>query len=160
MKRESVDKGALSGSIRGLREEMGLTQPEFANRVGVAIRTIARWEKDQPPHGQALIKLAQLADSRGCKDIAGSFVAALRSEKTSHYATSEPELQAWSEGLTIAFRFRLTEAARQRWRQIGEQILEAVALAARSEEEVGDQKFREFEDLRHQLEDALDQYRE
>jgi transcriptional regulator with XRE-family HTH domain len=160
MRRESVDKGALSGSIRGLREEMGLTQPEFANRVGVAIRTIARWEKDQPPHGQALIKLAQLADSRGRKDMAESFVAALRSDKTSHYAASEPELKAWSEGLTIAFRLRLTMAARKRWLQIAELIVEAVALAADSQEGVGDQKFREFVDLRQQLEDALDQYRE
>jgi transcriptional regulator with XRE-family HTH domain len=139
---------------------MGLTQPEFANRVGVAIRTIARWEKDQPPHGQALIKLAQLADSRGRKDMAESFVAALRSDKTSHYAASEPELKAWSEGLTIAFRLRLTMAARKRWLQIAELIVEAVALAADSQEGVGDQKFREFVDLRQQLEDALDQYRE
>jgi len=138
---------------------MGLTQPEFANRVGVAIRTVARWEKDQPPHGQALIKLAQLADSRGRKDIAGSFVAALRNDKTSHYATGEPELRAWSEGLAIAFRFRSTEAARQRWRQIAEQIVDAVTFAASSEAELGDQKIREFEDLRHQLEDALDQHR-
>ncbi len=162
MKQTSISKPEISDAIRRLRDEMGLTQPEFANRVRVAIRTIARWEKDQPPHGQALIKLAQLADSRGRKDIAGSFVAALRSDKTSHYASSEPELKAWSEGLAIAFRFirlRSTESARQIWRQIAGQIVEAVAIVASSEAELGDQKIREFEDLRHQLEDAFDQYR-
>jgi hypothetical protein len=51
-------------------------------------------------------------------------------------------------------------AARKRWLQIAELIVEAVALAADSQEGVGDQKFREFVDLRQQLEDALDQYRE
>ena len=31
--------------IKALREQLGMTQPEFANHVGVSARTIARWEQ-------------------------------------------------------------------------------------------------------------------
>jgi transcriptional regulator with XRE-family HTH domain len=160
MKRTSISKQEISDAIRRLRDEMELTQPEFASRLGVALRTIARWETGQPPHGEALVKLAQVADSIERKSIAECFVAALRSEKTSHYAGSEPELRAWAEGLAIAFRFRLGGSAKERWLQIAERISQAVAYAARAEEEVGDQKSREFHDLHRQLEGALEEYRE
>ena len=149
----------VSLAIKRLREEMRLTQQEFAYRLGVAIRTIARWERNQSPHGDALIKLAQLADSRELKQVADCFVAALRREETSHYASSEPELKAWSEGLEIAFRFRLKGSGQKAWLQIAERITAVVFLAAHEDEEVGDQKSQEFYYLHRQLEGALDQYR-
>jgi putative transcriptional regulator len=36
----------ISGTIRALRKQLGLTQEKFAARLGVAFPTINRWEND------------------------------------------------------------------------------------------------------------------
>jgi transcriptional regulator with XRE-family HTH domain len=157
-KRPLHRKEELSQSIKTLRENMNLTQPEFASRLGIAIRTVARWEKDQPPHGEILTRLAQIADARDLNEIAGCFVAELRTEKTGHYASTEPELKAWVEGVEIAFRLRYSKAVTEKWFQIARNVMEIVESAARGEEKAGDQKMQEFSDLHRQLGRFLDEY--
>ena len=47
--------------IDELRKELGCTQDSFAHIVGVAARTVARWEKeDISPHALAIERLARL----------------------------------------------------------------------------------------------------
>jgi transcriptional regulator with XRE-family HTH domain len=50
----------LSTKIQLLRKKLGLTQPEFADRVGVSQGTVSRWEKGAAPTHQHLTKLAEL----------------------------------------------------------------------------------------------------
>jgi len=33
-----------SAAVKKLRQKLGLTQPGFAERVGVSVRTVAHWE--------------------------------------------------------------------------------------------------------------------
>ncbi len=49
--------------IRELREELGLTQPELADRLGVHQVTISRWETDNKhPSNLAKRQLAKLKE--------------------------------------------------------------------------------------------------
>lgn len=50
----------LSTKIQLLRKKLGLTQPEFADRVGVSQGTVSRWEKGSAPTHQHLASLAEL----------------------------------------------------------------------------------------------------
>jgi len=159
-KRPLHRKQELTRSIKTLRENMNLTQQEFATLLGIAIRTVARWEKDQPPHGEILTRLAQIADARDLDEVARCFVAELRTEKTGHYASTEPELKAWVEGVETAFRLRYSKAVTEKWLQIARNVTEIVASAARGEEKAGDQKIQEYSDLHRQLERFLDKYSE
>jgi len=54
-------KGELIAAAKELRRKLGDTQPEFAMRVGVSIRTVAHWEKNRPPRGMILFKLLEVA---------------------------------------------------------------------------------------------------
>lgn len=50
----------LSTKIQLLRKKLGLTQPEFADRVGVSQGTVSRWEKGAAPSHQHLLEMAKL----------------------------------------------------------------------------------------------------
>jgi transcriptional regulator with XRE-family HTH domain len=50
----------LSTKIQLLRKRLGLTQPEFADKIGVSQGTVSRWEKGAAPTHQHLLKLADL----------------------------------------------------------------------------------------------------
>lgn len=39
------DKVRLARGIRKLREAMGITQAEFADRLGIEVITVSRWER-------------------------------------------------------------------------------------------------------------------
>ena len=152
-------KEVTSKAIRDLRQEMHLTQQEFANRLGIAIRTIARWENDQPPHGAALVKLAQLANARELASIEDCFVSALADESPNSNVSMEPELRAWAEGMETAFRHRHRLRTPGHWLRIAEGVVDAVDYAAGSAEEVGNDG-EGLRDLHRQLLGALRQYRE
>lgn len=51
----------ISEAVIRLREALGENQQQFANRLGTAITTIARYETSRPPSGQILLYLARLA---------------------------------------------------------------------------------------------------
>ena len=48
-------------AVRRLRVDLGDTQQQFANRLGLAISTVVRYEISRPPHGKALAQLERLA---------------------------------------------------------------------------------------------------
>ena len=153
----SAVRAELNEAVRNLRKALGATQQEFAYRVPTAIRTVARWENDQPPHGQALVRLAQMAQAEGLEEVAGTFVRALQLEMTSHDATSQPELKGWLDGLVIAFRYRNRLGAR--WTGLAESIIQAVNYATAAAHEVSSQEGPEFEALSHQLRNRLEMYK-
>jgi len=51
----------VSAAVFELRRALGETQEQFARRLKTTIRTIARWEGDRPPTGQALARLLAIA---------------------------------------------------------------------------------------------------
>lgn len=54
--------------IRSLREDLGLTQEQLAERVGVARTTVTLWETgDRNPSGSAILLLDQLANKAAKK---------------------------------------------------------------------------------------------
>jgi transcriptional regulator with XRE-family HTH domain len=52
----------LATKIALLRKRLGLTQPEFADRIGVSQGTVSRWEKGAAPSHQHLAELAKLSE--------------------------------------------------------------------------------------------------
>jgi len=64
---------AITGAVRELREALGETQQQFANRMRTAIRTIARWETIQRPRGKVLRDLVRIANAAKRPDIAVVF---------------------------------------------------------------------------------------
>src|SRR4051794_24064080 len=51
----------VHSAVRTLRSEVGLSQQAFANKLGLAVRTIANYEKDRVPHAVHLAALAELS---------------------------------------------------------------------------------------------------
>ena len=52
---------ALAANLRMLRKKAGLTQIELAEKVGVSIATLRRWESGETaPNGTRIIELANL----------------------------------------------------------------------------------------------------
>ncbi len=50
------------GEVRRVRRRLGLTQREFAARVGVVPNTVARWERDEATVGSTAAILIRLLD--------------------------------------------------------------------------------------------------
>jgi len=56
--------------IKELRDKLGLTQEQFAQKVGVTFSTINNWEKGtRTPHPFLFQKLLELAEEAGLKNI-------------------------------------------------------------------------------------------
>ncbi len=72
----------------------------------MALRTIARWEGERPPHGKALLQLAELAQASDLNQIANVFRAALEAELLIGGVGADPELKPWIEAVSVIFRFR------------------------------------------------------
>jgi transcriptional regulator with XRE-family HTH domain len=157
MKRTSETLHELSQAVRDLRSAIGVTQQEFASRFPTAIRTVARWENNQPPRGQALVRLAQMAAGLGHEELAGRFVQALQLEMATPNAVEQPELKGWLDGVTVAFRYRFRQYAR--WNDLAAKIIEAVDYARSAAHEVGSREGDEFEGLSHQLRSSLEKFR-
>ena len=50
----------LGKNIKKLREKLGLSQEELAQKIGMHSNTIARWERDEvDPRGTSMWKLAK-----------------------------------------------------------------------------------------------------
>lgn len=60
----------ISKLIKELRDKMGLTQEQFAQRVGVTFSMINNWEKgNRTPHPFLFHKLLDMAEDAGLKNI-------------------------------------------------------------------------------------------
>jgi transcriptional regulator with XRE-family HTH domain len=64
---------AVSLTIRKLRQALGESQQQFAHRLNMAIRTIARYETVRPPRGLALVQLQRTAEAHGLDEYAAVF---------------------------------------------------------------------------------------
>ncbi|MFB3778737.1 MAG: helix-turn-helix domain-containing protein [Bryobacteraceae bacterium] len=70
----------LITAVRKLREGLGDTQQEFADRLGLAIATVVRYEHNRTPRGKALARLEQAATASGFDQCAALFRNALVDE--------------------------------------------------------------------------------
>jgi putative transcriptional regulator len=58
---QDMTRRSTPGHVRSLREALGLSQQEFAQRAGVAGQTVSRWERGEScPRGAALVRLSAL----------------------------------------------------------------------------------------------------
>jgi transcriptional regulator with XRE-family HTH domain len=70
----------MTETVKALRIALGDTQQEFAQRLGLAISTVVRYESTRAPKGSALAKLIHLADENKLEHIVEMFKYALISE--------------------------------------------------------------------------------
>lgn len=60
----------ISNLVKELRDKLGLTQEQFARKVGVTFSTINNWERgNRTPHPFLLQRLLEMAEEAGLKDI-------------------------------------------------------------------------------------------
>jgi transcriptional regulator with XRE-family HTH domain len=70
-------KHPLLSTVRELRLALGDTQQSFAERLGLSISTVVRYELSRPPKGRALAQFARVADENGMKELSAVFQRAL-----------------------------------------------------------------------------------
>jgi transcriptional regulator with XRE-family HTH domain len=70
----------LIKATKELRERLGITQQEFAHKLGLAISSVTNYERVREPTGRSLAQLMQLADEHGHADLAKVFNKALSDE--------------------------------------------------------------------------------
>lgn len=73
----------MSGAVKALREHFGESQQAFSNRLGISLRAIANYEKDQIPSTLALDRLSEFAREAERDDLLDIFSAAYRNRRTS-----------------------------------------------------------------------------
>ena len=59
----------VAEAIKASRAEFAESQQRFSDRIGVTLRTVARYEVQKPPNGEMLGKLAALAEEVGRPDL-------------------------------------------------------------------------------------------
>jgi transcriptional regulator with XRE-family HTH domain len=79
---KTKDNNGLTATVRKLRLALELTQQEFAERLGLGIATIVRYERNRLPDARALGRLEQVAEEHGFEEFAKTFRSALAAELT------------------------------------------------------------------------------
>ncbi len=101
----------LTATVRKLRIALNDTQQAFAQRLGMAIATVVRYEHNRPPKAKALATLERVATENGLEEYAAIFRAALAADLGSATgAGSGDQYDAWSAAdrdLADAFRMAL-----------------------------------------------------
>jgi transcriptional regulator with XRE-family HTH domain len=120
---------ALVSAVRELRSELGLTQPEFAMRVGLSVRAVAYYEKDRKPSGEILGRFGNIATRHGRNDLAKLFYETLDEELRGKTTPSTPEENAWVQAILLLLRNRAAFPFAQR---VSEDLVEALESLARS----------------------------
>jgi transcriptional regulator with XRE-family HTH domain len=106
--------------VRNLRKRLGETQQQFAERMGMAISTVVRYELSRPPRGKVLLDLAKLAEESSCR----------REAKIFRYAFYR-EFEVYGDGTPPFPYLRLTP---QNERE--EELIQALLWAARHSPEM------------------------
>jgi transcriptional regulator with XRE-family HTH domain len=154
MRRPPRDLHELSLAVRDLRAALGMTQQQFAEKLPTALRTLARWENNEPPHGKVLVRLAQLAEAQDFTEIGAKFVSALNAERPAFDAAAEPELKDWVDGLEVAFRYRFRFVSL--WSALTEGIIDLVDSAAADARQVRSREAVDLANLARQLRNRLE----
>ena len=79
-------------AVRQLRIKLGDTQQQFAQRLGLAISTVVRYESTRSPRAGVLSKLYKVAVENELHDVAGMFNQAIVGEVTRGLATGQHPL--------------------------------------------------------------------
>jgi transcriptional regulator with XRE-family HTH domain len=93
----------VSETIKELREKMGLTQKEFAERFGTAMTTVSGWETgNRTPRLEVLEKLAEffgvtvnylLGDENGMSELESGFPEGVRMLRRANNTMSDEQKQ-------------------------------------------------------------------
>jgi transcriptional regulator with XRE-family HTH domain len=92
----------ITEAVKALRIALGCTQQEFAQRLGLAISTVVRYESTRAPRGEALAKLVRLANDSGLVHIAEMFRYAINSDAGLKVETRETGQAPDADDLTEA----------------------------------------------------------
>jgi transcriptional regulator with XRE-family HTH domain len=65
-----IVKNELSNTIAELRRRLSYSQQSWAHLLGLSIGAVARWELNSRPERQCLIRLFELANQNGHRDLA------------------------------------------------------------------------------------------
>ena len=87
----------ITETVKSLRLALGDTQQQFAQRTGLAISTVVRYESTRPPRGVRLAQMERLARTEGKNEIALALHEALNREL--NRPTSGYEAEAWAQGI-------------------------------------------------------------
>ncbi len=148
----------LAEAVRELRTAVNDTQQRFSDRVGVVVRTVARWELEKPPSQPAILfRLAEVSRIAGREDLARvfdratleSFIAGII-KQSEEFPASRPSSQlralAWlmrAEPSAIGFYDRLDTFLIQ---EIASALLERGFGSQEDAKQLGDLGDRAFED--------------
>jgi transcriptional regulator with XRE-family HTH domain len=77
---KKTQEDPLIAAVRKLRTTLGDTQPQFAERLGVALPTVVRYEHSRRPRGKAVVAMQEIAAAHGLDDLASQFRSALSDE--------------------------------------------------------------------------------
>lgn len=104
-----TNKLAISKKILDIRKKLGLSQPEFADALGVAKSTASRYENGRIPEADILYKIAQLAGvtMESILEVGGVEPAKLPSEDTRQRLRLHRQLMSMPEkqGEALAEKF-------------------------------------------------------
>lgn len=89
----------VAEAVKSLRQAMGLSQQQFSDRLGVTVRTVARYELEKPPSGKTLLRFANVAEGVGRPDLKRIFGKAWITEGASDYFASTDISQAATANL-------------------------------------------------------------
>src|SRR5579884_1076946 len=75
-----MPQNEVTRAVRHVRDALGLTQQEFASRLGMAISSVVRYELSRPPKGKVLARFRRFAQEHGLDEYADVFRHALAIE--------------------------------------------------------------------------------
>ena len=75
-----MDNSAITAAVKQLREIVGDTQQRFANRLGLAVSSVARYDAGKKPDTPVLLKLADVAEQCGHRELSAVFYRAVNDE--------------------------------------------------------------------------------
>jgi transcriptional regulator with XRE-family HTH domain len=78
--KNDAQRKELIAAVGKLRKALGDTQQAFADRLGLAIATVIRYERNRAPRGKALARLENIAAANGFEEYAAVFRRALDEE--------------------------------------------------------------------------------
>ena len=77
---KKAQEDTLIATVRKLRTALGDTQAQFAQRLGLALPTVVRYEHSRRPRGKALALREQIAAANSLEEFAVFFRKALNDE--------------------------------------------------------------------------------